>query len=156
VTRVKKLPEGTFLRIPLSDGSYAYGRVLDYAVVAFYNHRTTEPASDLDEIASMSVLFRLSVRLPIPDEWKVLGRRDLEGEVAKPVVEFRQDVADFTKSIIFDSAGMKRQAEPEECVGIERAAVWDAHHVEERLLDKFMGRPNATEERLRVRFSDDD
>jgi hypothetical protein len=153
--RTKKLPEGTFLRIPLADGSFGYARVLNYTYVGFYDYRTTEPVSDLDEISSKPILFKLGVRLPISERWVVLGRRDLTGDAAKPVVQFTQDVADFTKCTIFDSAGMEKQVRPEECAGIERAASWEPHHVEERLLDNFMGRSNAVEEHLRVRLSDD-
>jgi hypothetical protein len=36
-------------------------------------------------------------------------------------------------------------------VGLERAAVWEKESVEERLLDAFLGRPNAAEEHLKVR-----
>ncbi|WP_395358305.1 hypothetical protein ACHGLA_01160 [Streptomyces sp. YH02] len=44
-------------------------------------------------------------------------------------------------------------AAPEECVGLERAAVWDAHHIERRLLDTFLGLPNQDERDARVRLS---
>ena len=75
---------GSFLRIPLSDGTFGYGRMLDLGDVAFYNYRTTEPSTDLDAIAARSVLFRQGVRLTGLKNWNVVGVRDLEGEVAKP------------------------------------------------------------------------
>ena len=53
-------------------------------------------------------------------------------------------------TVDFDTAGMKKRVSPEECVGVERASVWDDHHIEERLLDHFMGRPNRDEIRSRV------
>jgi hypothetical protein len=75
--------------------------------------------------------------------------------VAKPVVMFMQDLADYRKCTIFDSAGMRREARPEECIGLERAAVWDPHHIEGRLLDTFMERPNEAERHGRVRLTDE-
>jgi hypothetical protein len=146
---------GTFLRIPLSDGSFGYGRVLEHRV-AFYDFRTTEPSSDLDTIAAKPMLFALSVRRrPGRDKWVGIGEKPLEGEVAKPTVAFLQDVADFRNCVIFDDRGTERKASPEECIGLERSAVWEPHHVEERLLDTFMGRPNAAEMHLRVRLKAD-
>ena len=102
-------------------------------------------------------LNRLTVsrRPGSPIEWhQFRGTRPLEGEVARPVVRFMQRLGDYKKCTIFDSSGMERSATPEECVGLERASVWDAWHIEERLLDTFMGRPNQIEVRNRVRFDD--
>jgi hypothetical protein len=146
------LVPGTFVRIPLADGSFAYGRVLSNPYMAFYNYSTTEPSSDLDEISAKPVLFTQAVRLLGYDRWANIGNRELGGEVAKPVVRFMQDLADFRKCTIFDSEGMERPATPEECIGLERAAVWDPHQIERRLLDTFMGRPNEDEMRARVRL----
>ena len=138
---------------PLADGSFAYGRELGDPYTAFYNYRTTEPSSDLDMIASKPLLFIQCVRRTGGgDEWQAIGNRPLESEVAKPVVRFRQNVADFRRCRIYDSVGMDREATPEECVGLERAAVWETYHIEQRLLDTFMGRPNQSEEHSRVRL----
>jgi hypothetical protein len=143
---------GTFLRIPLADGSFAYGRLLEAPYVAFYNHRTPDPSSNLEEIASKPVLFKQAVRTSDLRKWAPIGRADLTGEVAKPVVRYTQNLLDFRKCTIYDSAGNERAATPEECVGLEQAAVWDAVHIEQRLLDTFMGRPNKEEIRSRVRL----
>jgi hypothetical protein len=148
-----RLKPGTFVRIPLADGSFGYGRVLSDPYMAFYDHRTAEPSSDLDEIESKPVLFTQAVRLFGHDGWGELGHRTPQGEVAKPVICFMQDLADFRKCTIYDSDGMQRQATPEECIGLEPAAVWDAPHIARRLLDHFMGRPNEAEIRARVQLS---
>lgn len=153
MAKAPKLVPGTFVRIPLTGGSFGYGRALVYPYMAFYNYRTNEPSDDLDEIESKPVLFKQSVRILDPNRWTNIGRRELKGEVAEPVVSFMQDLGNYRNCTIFDTAGMERQATPEECVGLERAAVWDPHHIEQRLLDTFEGRPNEEEERLRVRLS---
>jgi hypothetical protein len=144
---------GTFLRIPLPDDSFGYARELEDPYTAFYDYRTTEPSSDLATIESKPVLFRTAVRREASgDQWEELGRKPLEGEVARPVVMYRQNVADFRKCRIFDTAGMVKDATPEECIGLEQSAVWETSAIEERLLVAFMGRPNAEEIRSRVRL----
>ncbi len=153
--RLKNYKSGTFLRIPLADGSFGYGRAVSELHTAFYDHRTAEPSEDLDAIEASPVLFTVAVRVFSDSGWVVLGIRPLEGEVAKPVVAFMQDLVDYRKCEIFDTAGMDRPATPEECIGLERASVWDDCHIEERLLDHFMGRPNEDEIRGRVRFADE-
>ncbi|WNG55145.1 hypothetical protein F0U59_10415 [Archangium gephyra] len=143
---------GTFLRIPLSDGTFGYGRALTPVFDAFYAYRTESPDSDLDRIASKPILFKIAVRHLEPGSWEVIGRRKLEESLAQPIVQFRQDVGDFRRCEIFDTVGNSRSAEPQECVGLEVLAVWEQHAVAERLLDTFMGRPNDTVAHLKVRL----
>ena len=156
MARTLDVKVGTFLRIPLEDGTFGYGRALHDPDMAFYDFRTTEPISDLDVIEAQSVLFTPGVRLRDVDNWVQLGVRPLKGEVARPVVNFMQDLADYRKCRIFDTAGMKKNVTPEECIGIERASIWDGDHIAERLHDHFMGRPNEDEIRSRVRLQPDD
>ena len=148
----QKHTAGAFVRIALADGSFGYGRLLESPYAAFYNHRTTSPDSELDRIASKPILFRIAVRHLALDAWEFIGRRALEAHLTQPVVQFMQDLGNFRRCTIFDTAGNERAAEPQECVGLERAAVWEQASVEERLLDAFQGRPNADEEHLKVRL----
>jgi hypothetical protein len=148
----QKHTTGAFIRIALADGSFGYARLLESPYAAFYNYRTTSPDSDLDRIASSPILFRIAVRHLALDAWEFIGRRALEEQLTQPVVQFMQDMGDFRRCTIFDTAGHERAAEPQECVGLERAAVWERDSVEERLLDAFLGRPNADEEHLKVRL----
>jgi hypothetical protein len=143
---------GSFLRIPLVDGSFGYGRVLKLPHDAYYDYRTDTPDSDLDRIASMPILFKIAVRHMGERGWEVIGWRKLEEQFSQPIVQFMQDRGNFRDCLIFDTAGNERSAEPQECIGLERASVWEEVGVEERLLDAFMERPNATAERHKVRL----
>jgi hypothetical protein len=140
---------GSFWRIPLPDGSFGYGRVLEWHFDAFYNYRTTEPDADLDRIASKLILFRIMVRYPYPKSWELIGWREIEERLTQPVVQFHMEVGPLRRCWIFDSLGNEREASPEECIGIEPATVWEPHGVEKRLLDAFMGRPNPVMERIK-------
>ncbi|MCY1075523.1 Imm26 family immunity protein [Archangium lansingense] len=150
--RKQKHKTGTFVRIALAEGSFGYGRLLESPYVAFYKHKTTSPDSELAGIASKPILFKTAVRNLALDSWEFIGWRALEEHLTQPLVRFMQDVGDFRRCTIFDTAGNERAAEPQECVGLERAAVWEKESIEERLLDALLGRPNADEERLKVRL----
>ncbi|MCY1077449.1 Imm26 family immunity protein [Archangium lansingense] len=150
--RKQKHKPGSFVRIALADGSFGYGRLLESPYAAFYQHRTMSPDSELDTIGASPMLFKTAVRHLALDSWEFIGWRALEEHLCQPLVRFMQDVGDFRRCTIFDTAGNRRAAEPQECVGLERAAVWEQDSIEERLLDTFMGRPNAAEEHLKVRL----
>jgi hypothetical protein len=143
---------GSFLRIPLADGTFAYSRVLELPHEAFYEYRTETPDSDLERIAPKPILFKLAVRHREKSSWELIGWRALDERLMQPVVQFMQDLGDFRHCMIFDTVGNSRSAEPQECAGLERSAVWEERGVEERLLDTFMGRPNLTVERMKVRL----
>jgi hypothetical protein len=143
---------GSFLRVPLADGSFGYGRVLKLPHDAYYDYRTHTPDSDLERIASKPILFKIMVRHMEERSWELIGWRKLEEQFSQPIVHFKQDLGNFRRCTIFDTAGNERSAEPQECVGLERSSVWEELGVEERLLDTFMGRPNATVERHKVRL----
>jgi hypothetical protein len=46
---------------------------------------------------------------------------------------FRQDIFDFEKCMIIDVFGNQRKVMPHDCLGLERAAIWDPEHVVKRL-----------------------
>ncbi len=144
---------GTFIRLHLADGSFGYGRLLDPPYAAFYGHQTREPDSSLEQIASTPILFKVAVNVSALNEWAVIGWKEPEPHLSQPIVQFRQALGDFRRCTIFDTAGNTKAAAPHECVGLERAAVWERDSVEERLLDAFLGRPNATLEHLAVRLN---
>ncbi len=150
--RKQRRKPGSFFRINLADGSFGYARSLESPYSAFYKHRTSIPDSDLDLIASSPILFKTAVRHLALDSWELIGWRELEAPLTQPLVRFTQDVGNFRRCTIFDTVGNERTAEPQDCVGLERAAVWEQDSIEERLLDALMDRPNADEERLRVRL----
>ncbi len=140
---------GSFLRIPLVDGSFGYGRVLELPFDAFYNYRTTSPDSDLERIASKPILFRIVVSHPYPKSWELIGWREIEERLTQPIVQFSLEVGPARRCTIFDNLGNEREASPRECIGLEPATVWEPHGVENRLFDTFMGRPNAVLERIK-------
>lgn len=137
------------MRIPLPDGSFGYGRVLDLLFDAYYKYRTTEPDADLGRIASKAILFKMTIRLPHPRSWEVIGWREIEEHLTEPVVRYHKEVGPLGRWWIFDSLGNEREATRGECIELEPAAVWEPRSAEERLLDALMGRPNAVLERIK-------
>ena len=103
---------GSFLRIPLADGTFGYGRVLKLPHDAYYDYRTDTPDSDLDRIASKPILFKIAVRHMQKRSWELLGWRELEAPFSQPIVQFMQDIGNFRDCTIFDTLGNSRRAEP--------------------------------------------
>jgi len=137
--------------VSLKDGSYGYGRVRAFPAMSFYDFNTREPVHDVDKIASRPILFSVLVHKSALKKWKVIAKRPLEDDLRRYIRTFSQDIADPRKCTIGDEEGNERPATPSECVGVERSAVWEDNHVEDRLLDTFNGRPNRWYENQKVK-----
>jgi hypothetical protein len=98
------------------------------------------------------ILFKQAVRFRNENNWVEIGIKPLDVELTKPIVTFMQDLADFKKCTIFDSEGLEQNVSPEDCIGLERAEVWESFHIEQRLLDTFQGKENIAEMYARVRL----
>jgi hypothetical protein len=123
---------GDVVQIALPNGSYAYGRVLRDAGVAFYRATTKEPGQP--PIGSRDYQFVVGVYDDVLTSKKcpVVGHdpsRDAEDEWPPP-----QSVEDpISGQFQVYHKGVMRPATTDECDGLEPAAVWDYDHLIERL-----------------------
>lgn len=125
---------GDVVQFSLPDGSYAYGRVLRDASVAFYRVTTREPGKPL--IGSRGYQFVVGVYDNVLRSEKVpiVGHdpsRDAGDEWPPPYSVHHP----LTGRTDLYEKGTIRRAEEHEICGLEPAAAWDLHH----LLDRLMG-----------------
>lgn len=152
MARTKRNP-GTVLELSLGDGTFAYGLVIGELEVAFFDLHATAPVADVDAIVARPVLFALTVYKNVftTGRWRAVGTVDPEEHAAAAPAKFMQDLGDPRKCKIVDADFNTRPATPDECVGLERVAVWAGEHIEERLRDHFAGRPNPHAEHMKVK-----
>jgi hypothetical protein len=147
---------GTIVRKRLDDGFTYYAQLLNFPWVAFYDLRMEEADEDLEDLARMTahpILFTVSAHkdLLADGEWEPIGRLPLDGSLRPPHQQFIQDPNDPSDCQIIDDQGNLRAATPEECEGLEAAAVWEPEHIADRLMDHYAERPNLWLEDLKLR-----
>ena len=121
---------GDVVQFQLPDGSWAYGRVLHDASVAFYRGRSREPGEP--PIGSREFEFVVGVYDDVLGEAEVVGHDPSVSEREDwPPPNFIPDPISGSYQIY--ERGQTRPASPDECLGLERAAVWDRAHLLERL-----------------------
>ena len=147
-----KVGVGDIVRIPLNDGTFGYGHVLDEPLVAFLKHRDSGEVRNFHELVERPVAFRIWVsNKPFKDRrWPVVGHVEPDAETLRPVPFFKQDAVSRKLAITYNGAD-ELPATADDCRGMERAAVWEPEHVAERLLDYFEGRPNRWVESIRMK-----
>ncbi len=137
---------GDILKINLRDGFHGYAHVSTDPCIIFYDGRFKTEIS-VNEIIKLKVLFILSVsNYAIKDGiWPVIGRSGLNDEQLKKPYMFKQDPISGQLSIYhsdFAETNYERAATVEECEDLERMAIWDHNHVEDRLNDHYENKPN--------------
>src|SRR5258706_7325521 len=137
--------EGAFIEIKLPNGKFSYGRILPKANYGFYEIYSDSKVSDIGEIERKKILFIVAVYKDAitKNRWKIIGTSPLEKTLLVLPLKFIQDELEPFYFEIYDpNSGNIRPAKKEECIGLERTAVWEPEHVEERIIDYFEKRPN--------------
>ena len=133
------------MEIDLADGHYAYGRILADVEFGFYDLYTAERVKHLDQIITRPFLFIVAVNNHAVNSgrWVNIGKRPLPAALQQLPLKFIQDPLAPDRFQLYDPlTGSIIPALKKQCAGLERCAVWDPSHVEERLRDYHAGRPN--------------
>lgn len=141
---------GDLVKIDLGNGMLCFGRVLEEPLLAFYDLSVvSEP--NLKEVVSSPILFKICVmnHAITSGRWPIIGSLSLDEGLKKPVKFFKQDP--ISKELCIYINAEEIPATLAECDGLERAAVWDPEHVEDRLRDHYAGVPNQWVESLKIK-----
>lgn len=125
---------GDVFEIPLPDGRFAYGRVYDDAGVGIYN--TITELSGSPPIGCRDFMFNVGMYEDIlkSGKWQIVGHDPFESdESAYPPPSYIHD--DLSGEYSIYHRGEIRPASESECSGLEEAAVWDTHHIIERIMN---------------------
>jgi hypothetical protein len=137
---------GAVLAVPLGDGTSCFALTLPEAEFAFFDSRSVGQAMPSDLLAR-PILFRVAVMKYATRNWPRVGKASLPSALLAPAPKFMQDPLNPKRFEIY-LRGVIRPASRAECEGLERAAVWEPEHVEDRLRDHYAGVPNKWVEQL--------
>lgn len=147
------------VRIDLGDGRCGYGRQLTGPTVEFYD-RPGDPVEPVDllDLATGPVAFRIWVMdraFRRQGGWELLDVVPLTDAEQAEVHRYANQDPGGRITIYYTNPATghsgERPATFEDCQHLERAAVWSAEHVEDRLRDHFDGHPNKWVESLRLK-----
>jgi Domain of unknown function (DUF4259)/Immunity protein 26 len=151
--KASKFEPGSVLRVDLDHQWHTYARIVTPTPkIAIHDCRVAAPEEDLLAIVKTPVLFILAVggRADRGD-WPKVGHVPLEMAPVPIPEQFMQDLVTGACRIVDDAFNAK-PAKPEECIALERAAVWDPVDVVERIRDHYAGRPNKHMDYMKVQL----
>ena len=128
---------GAVVEIPLANNRWSYGQLGENPTVGFFDCAYSK-RPPLDEVLQLPLLFKICVYVSavLRGAWLKVGHADLRQDIGREDYFFKQDIITGRLSLHhsdYAATNWERPAKLSECIGLERAAVWDARHVEERL-----------------------
>jgi Immunity protein 26 len=155
-TRKRRRVVGDVVAIPLGQSErVGFGLVLKEPLMAFFDVSADSGAKlSAEAIICYPVAFTIWVASqPIVDGlWPVLGKVTVPEKFAAAPWFLKQDP--ISGRITVGRAGTEERPPAQDQVNtLERAAVWSAGHVVDRLRDHFAGRPNKWVASMRPRSS---
>ena len=151
---MKKDEVGSILKIGLANNNYGLARVIGGGFIEFYDIAFTDEQLKevVNSLTQHKVIFTLSVHKSwIKNSgWELIGNSN--DHIPPPPKQFMQNFANLGDIKIITPEGVTSGTKEEvEKQGIERVAVWEDNHIEDRLQDYFSGTPNRWLEQLRVK-----
>lgn len=144
---------GSVLKVKLENGKFTYAQILK-PVLVFFDFIVETELEDLNQLLNAKVLFYASVYDDVitKGRWRKVGKIPIRDEFLTVPLQFIQDAIDPKNFRLYDpNSGEIVKARKSECEGLERAAVWEAYHIEERTLDHYARRKNIWVESMRIK-----
>jgi Immunity protein 26 len=141
----QQITEGSILEINIENQYYVYAQILGKAGYAIFDYKVSEKLMNFDILQNCSILFIISVYNDVINQghWLKVGKLPKREDLKVQPMQFIQDSIDKSKFRLYNpNTGEMTKATKEECKGLEVAAVYEAHHIEERIGDYYAGRMN--------------
>jgi len=146
---------GNVIKIKLNEDNSGLARVIGGSFLEFYDVLLSDAQSNFDcaSITQHNVTFTLSVHKSWTKNsgWQLIGSNT--NAIPNPPRQFMQGIGNPNDIKIVDPTdgiypATRQQVELE---GLERVAVWEDSHIEDRLRDHFSGKPNVWMDQLKLK-----
>jgi hypothetical protein len=142
----QQFEEGAFVKINISEGRLCFGRLFTRYNILVYNYVLfkEEAVPSIETIEKHPALFYVGLNKGVvtQGQFEIIGFKKLsEDDMDKIPPTFLQDFFHYRQCTITHH-GITRDATPDECVGLEMSAAWDADNIIERIEDHYAGVKN--------------
>ncbi len=141
---------GSIVKIPVAD-YHIHAQILLETDMVYFDTKGKNNIS-LKEITESPILFRVATNdnAILNGSWIKIGKIEIQDQLSKSVETFIQDALNPEKFEIYLN-GEIRSATKQECVGLDRCAVWEINHIEDRIKDHYNNKPNVWVEKMRLK-----
>ena len=140
----QRITPGSILEININDEYYTYAQILGKASYVFFDYKTEKQLTHYEILLEKPILFITSVYNDVISEgrWLKVGKIDIRKDLEIIPMQFIQDALNPESFEFYDpNTGEIFPATKNQVKGLERAAVWEATHIEDRIKAHYDGIP---------------
>jgi|SRR6185312_1001611 len=161
IKKRQRFKEGSIVRIKLSGNRFIFGRLLPAFRISVYDFvvNSDKNIPQIEEVIMSKIILSVGIYRTIITKgmFEIIGFKELtQIEIDKIPPMFNQSLGNYEDCTIFYDNGKEYKAKPEECIGLERSAVWDEHSLVDRIEDYYKGEKNFYVEYQKVILSPND
>ena len=161
VKKRQRFKEGSVVKIKLLENRVVFGRILPGFSISVYDSviNSNKAIPSIEEIIINKIILNVCIYKTIITKgiFEIIGFKELTPtEINKIPPKFTQSLGNYQDCVIFYQDGREYKAKPEECIGLERSAVWDEHSLVDRIEDHYKKKKNFYVEYQKVILTADD
>lgn len=140
----QRITIGAILEINIEKSYYTYAQILGKANYAFFDYKSKEHLNDFKTLLDKPVLFITAVYDDVITQghWLKVANLELREDLQEIPMQFIQDALHPDRFEIYNpNTADTKKATKSQVKGLERAAVWEANHIEDRIRDYYNGVP---------------
>lgn len=140
----QKITIGAILEINIDNKYYTYAQILGKAGYAFFDYRVEEKLKDYNILLDKPILFITSVYDDVITQgyWLKVGNLLIKEDLKIQPMQFIQDELHSDRFEFYNpNTGESSPATKEQIKGLERASVWEANQIEDRIRDYYNNVP---------------
>jgi hypothetical protein len=140
----QRITQGSILEINIDNKYYAYAQILDKSEYAFFDYKSEKQLNDLSILEDRPILFMVGVYDDVVTKghWLKVGKLEIRKSLKVLPMQFIQDALHPDRFEFYNpNTGESTPATKEKVKNLERASVWEANHVEDRIRDYYNGVP---------------
>lgn len=143
----QRIKGGAIIKINLSENKMVFGLLFPNADVGIYDFIVdcANGLPSINEIINKNIFLNIGLYNDVitKGDFEIIGYKELiKEDIEKVPPKFMQNLVNIHDCYIFWNDGSEKKVTPEECIGLERSAVWEAKAVVERIEDHYAGRNN--------------
>lgn len=142
MSKRQRITVGSIVEIYIEKEYYTYAQILGKAGYAFFDYKSKDKLNDYSILLDMPILFITSVYNDVitKGHWLKVGNLEIRKDLQEQPLQFIQDAINLDKFEFYDpNTGETTPATKEQIKGLERASVWEANHIEDRIRDYYNG-----------------
>ena len=150
----QRITVGSILEINIDNEYYVYAQILGHACCAFFDFRSTKRLNDFLLLLDARVLFVIAVYNDAVNQghWLKVSKMEIGSDLNILPMAFIEDPFKYNSYELYNpNTGEITPAKKEDCIGLERAAVWEPEHVESRIRDYYNGISNIYVEEMKLK-----